>query len=170
MDYNALIIVMGTVTGVMICLVIFMSLYYLLFWSLSARKEVKVPHSDKLSKFAVLIAARNESEVISHLLSSLKKQTYPRNSFEVYVIVEKESDPTINIVKEFGFQYFVRDRLMDGRRTKGFALQECIDNLWRNNIHYDAYMIFDADNILDDNYLEVMNDLRQTGVMRILTG
>ena len=165
MDYNALIIVMGTVTGVMICLVIFMSLYYLLFWSLSARKEVKVPHSDKLSKFAVLIAARNESEVISHLLSSLKKQTYPRDSFEVYVIVEKESDPTINIVKEFGFQYFVRDRLMDGRRTKGFALQECIDNLWRNNIHYDAYMIFDADNILDDNYLEVMNDLRQTGVM-----
>ena len=64
MDYNAIIIIMGTITAVMIVFVLFMSIYYLLFWSISGRKEVLVPHSDKLSKFAVLIAARNESEVI----------------------------------------------------------------------------------------------------------
>ena len=155
---------MLAITGVMIVFVLLMSIYYLIFWSVSARKVVKVPHSDKYSKFAVLIAARNESKVISHILDSLTKQTYPREHFEVYVIVEKKDDPTIDIVKQYGFQYFVRDRLMDGRRTKGFALQECIDYLWRNELNYDAYMIFDADNILEENYIETMNDLRQTGV------
>ena len=58
----------------------------------------------------------------------------------------------------------MRDRLVEGRKTKGFALQECIDYFSRENLNYDAYMIFDADNILDNNYIEVMNDLRQTGV------
>ena len=155
---------MTSITGVMIAFVLLMSIYYLIYWSVSARKTEPVPHSDKLTKFAVLIAARNESKVISHILESLKKQTYPADSFEVYVIVEKESDPTVEIVKSFGYKYFVRDRLMDGRRTKGFALQECIDYFWRNEIEFDSYMIFDADNILEERYLEVMNDLRQTGV------
>ncbi len=155
---------MTSITGVMIAFVLLMSIYYLIYWSVSARKTEPVPHSDKLTKFAVLIAARNESKVISHILESLKKQTYPADSFEVYVIVEKESDPTVEIVKSFGYKYFVRDRLMDGRRTKGFALQECIDYFWRNEIQFDSYMIFDADNILEERYLEVMNDLRQTGV------
>lgn len=155
---------MTSIIFVMIVLIMLTSIYYFMYWSISAKPTVKVPHSDKYSDFAVLIAARNESKVISHLLESLKKQTYPREHFEVYVIVETEDDPTIKIAQEHGFKYFVRDRLMDGRRTKGFALQECIDYLWRNNINYDAYMIFDADNILDDNYIEVMNDLRQTGV------
>ena len=163
-NYELLVDLMVIITSVMIVFVLFMSIYYLAFWSVSARKVEKVPHSDKLTKFAVLIAARNESHVISHILESLKKQTYPRDSFEVYLIVEKESDPTVQIAEQYGFKSFVRDRLMDGRRTKGFALQECIDYLWRNNIQYDAYMIFDADNILEENYLETMNDLRQTGV------
>lgn len=148
----------------MIVLLLLTSMYYLLYWTLSAKPVVKVPHSDILSKFAVLIAARNESKVISHLLESLSNQTYPRSHFDVYVIVESDDDPSIEIAKKFGFSSFVRDRLEDGRKTKGFALQECIDYLWRNNLNYDAYMIFDADNILDSNYIEVMNDLRQTGV------
>lgn len=163
-NYDLITLIMTAVTAVMIVFVLCLSIYYLCFWSVSAKKVEPVPHSDKLTKFAVLIAARNESKVIDHILESLKNQTYPRDSFEVYVIVEKESDPTVEIVQKYGFKYFVRDRLMDGRRTKGFAIQECIDYFWRNNIQYDSYMIFDADNILAPTYLEVMNDLRQTGV------
>lgn len=163
-DYDLTIYLLSALTGVMVVFVIFVSFYYLAYWRISKRDTIPAPHSDKLTKFAILVAARNESKVISNLLTSLVQQTYPRSSYEVYVIVEDINDPTVQIVEKFGFKYFVRDRLNDMRKTKGFALQECIAHLNRNGMNYDAYMIFDADNILDPNYIEAMNDLRQTGV------
>ena len=164
LDYDLILYLLVAASAVSIVLLMFTSIYYLIFWSVSARKLPDIPHNEKFTKFAILIAARNESKVIENILVSLEKQTYPREHFEAYVIVENENDPTVEIVKKHGFQYFVRDRLGAGRRTKGFALQECIDYLWRENINYDAYMIFDADNILDPNYIEVMNDVRGLGV------
>lgn len=163
-DFDLVLFLLVAASGVSIVLILLTSIYYLIFLSVSARKLALVPHSDKKSKFAILIAARNESNVIEHILNSLDNQTYSREYFEAYIIVESEDDPTIEIVKKHGYQYFVRDRLGPGRRTKGFALQECIDYLWRENIQYDAYMIFDADNILEPDYIEVMNDVRQVGV------
>ena len=163
-DYDLVLYLLVAASAVSIVLLMFTSIYYLIFWSVSARKLQDIPHNPKYTKFALLIAARNESNVISHILDSLDKQTYPREHFEAYIIVEDENDPTVEIVKKYGYKYFVRDRLGPGRRTKGFALQECIDYLWRNNINYDAYMIFDADNVLDPNYIEVMNDVRGLGV------
>lgn len=163
-DYDLVLSILFAASAVSVVILMATSIYYLIFWSISARKLALVPHSDKKSKFAILIAARNESNVIENILNSLDKQTYPREYFETYVIVESEDDPTIEIVIKHGYQYFVRDRLGPGRYTKGFALQECIDYLWRENIQYDAYMIFDADNVLEPKYIEVMNDVRQTGV------
>lgn len=164
LDFDLILYLLVAASGVSIILILLTSIYYLIFWSVSAKKLTLVPHSDKKTKFALLIAARNESRVIEHILDSLDNQTYPREYFEAYIIVENIKDPTIDIVKKHGYKYFVRDRLGPGRRTKGFALQECIDYLWREKIYYDAYMIFDADNILEPNYIEVMNDVRQTGV------
>ena len=164
LDYDLVMIILFAASAVSIVLLMFTSIYYLIFWSVSARKLPEIPHNEKFSKFAILIAARNESKVINNILDSLDKQTYPRKYFEAFIIVEDENDPTIEIVKQHGYKYFVRDNLRDGRRTKGFALQECINYLWRENLNYDAYMIFDADNILDPNYIEVMNDVRGLGV------
>ena len=82
-NYDLITLIMTAVTAVMIVFVLCLSIYYLCFWSVSAKKVEPVPHSDKLTKFAVLIAARNESQVIAHILESLTKQTYPRDSFEV---------------------------------------------------------------------------------------
>ena len=77
-----------------------LSIYYLIYWSVSARPVQIVPHSDKKTKFAVLVAARNESNVIENIMNSLDKQTYPREYFEAFFIVESFDDPTIEIVKK----------------------------------------------------------------------
>lgn len=152
------------ISAVALVFLFVLSFYYLAMWSISGKPVTPVPHSDKYSKFAVLIAARDESKVIASILKSLKDQTYNPKYFDVWVIVEREDDPTVQIVKDFGFNYFVRDELTDSRKTKGFALQECIRHFDTEGIDYDAYMIFDADNVIEANYLEAMNDLRQTGV------
>lgn len=161
-DYFAFI--MLAISLVLLVFIVVFSIYYLMLWSISGRKCAPVPHSDKKAKFAILIAARGESKVIRNIFNSLKEQTYPKEYFDVWIIVEEESDPSIEIAKEYGYNYFVRDELTDDRHTKGFALQECIRHFKNNNIKYDSYMIFDADNVMDNRYIEVMNDLKQTGV------
>ncbi len=141
-----------------------LSWFYVAGFFLSMKRIKKAPHSDKLTKFGILVPARNESHVIENIMKSLKAQTYSKEHFDVWFIVESEDDPTTQIAKQYGYQYFVRDELTNKRKTKGFALQECIRYFKNNNINYDAYMIFDADNVMDPDYLEKMNDLRQTGV------
>lgn len=156
--------ILVSLSSAMVFFIIILSLYYLAYFFGATRKDAPIPHSDKLTKFAVIVAARNESAVVRGIFDSLKNQTYPKESFDVWVITEEENDPTNKIALEYGYKYFVRDRLTPDRRTKGFALQELIDYFKRESLKYDAYMIFDADNTCNPNFIEKMNDLRQTGV------
>lgn len=137
--------------------------YYFAFFSLSFRKPKKISKGINQYRYCVLIPARDESKVIHNILSALKKQTYDSNLFKVIVIVENEDDPTINIVKGFGYDVFIRKDLKN-RSTKGYALQEVIKYLKDcNQDNFDAFMIFDADNVMDNKYLEKMNDLKNLG-------
>ena len=157
---NIIDIIMAAIVVIMSAV----SWFYVAGFFISFKRTPKVPHSDKYTKFAILVPARNESKVIGNIISSLKNQTYPAEYFDVWFITENEEDETNRIAKESDYNYFVRDELTPERKTKGFALQECIRYFKNNNLHYDAYMIFDADNVMDNDYIEKMNDVRQSGV------
>jgi len=163
-NYELFLYIVIAICFVSLAFLVIFSIYYLVFWTISGKKPKVVPHSNEYSKFAVIIPARNESAVIRNIFNSLKNQTYPKEYFDVWVIVEDINDPTVQIATEYGYKYFVRDELTPNRKTKGFALQECIRHYKNNGLYYDAYMIFDADNVMDANYIEIMNDLRGHGV------
>lgn len=112
-------------------------------------------------KFAVLIPARNESNVIARLLQSLKEQTYSKKRFDVYVIVEDIKDKTVEITKSYGYNYFVRTNL--NNKGKGYALDECIQQIFKDGKDYDLMAVVDADNILAPNFLEEMNNASELG-------
>lgn len=118
--------------------------------------------SDKKFKYAVLIPARNESMVINGIFSSLQKQTYDHNYFDVYVIVEDITDPTVEIAKKYGYSYVVRTEL-ENRRRKGYALDDGYQYIIKQNKKYDAFIIFDADNVVEPNYIEELNNLKGMG-------
>ena len=163
-DYELAINIIDIIfTGVIFVMGV-LSWYYVGGFFLSMKRTPKAPHSDKYTKFAILIPARNESKVVGNIIKALKNQTYPKEHFDVWFITESHEDPTNVIAIDSGYKYFIRDELTEKRKTKGFALQECIRYFKNNNIQYDAYMIFDADNVMDNDYLEKMNDVRQTGV------
>lgn len=163
-DYDLAFNIIVTASTFMVVFTIALSFYYLGYFFTARRKVPEVPHSENYTKFGVIIAARDESKVIRHIFEALKNQTYPKEYFDVWIVVETFADPSIKIAEEFGFKWFVRDRLTEDRHTKGFALQEITDYFVRENIIYDAYMIFDADNVMEPNFIELMNNLRQTGV------
>lgn len=115
----------------------------------------------KKPKFAILIPARDESMVIRSLLSSINAQTYKINMKDVYIIIENKSDPSNKIAKEFGAEVVIRKNLKLQR--KGYALDEGVKHILKNGLSYDAYFIFDADNVLSPTFMEEMKKTFDAG-------
>ena len=105
-------------------------------------------------RYAILIPARDESKVIDGLLTSIDNQTRKINSKDVYVIVESMSDKTVEITKKHNMNVVLRCDLT--KKRKGYALDDAVKEILSKNIKYEAYFIFDADNILDKNYIKEM--------------
>lgn len=114
--------------------------------------------------YAVLIPARNESNVIEGLLMSIAKQ---RDLKDTYVIVESEDDPTVQIVKKYDGNIIIRKDL-DGKHRKGYALDEAIKEILKTK-KYSLYFIIDADNIIGDNYFKEIIKIYEKGY-DIVTG
>lgn len=134
----------------------------LLFAKRGERKAFRLVPSEKKTKFAILIPARNESRVIEANLRSIYDADYPKENLDVYVIVESESDPTVKICEDYaGTEVFVRRDLT--KRMKGYALDECIKDILECGREYDAFMILDADNLISRDFLARMSDAYAAG-------
>lgn len=123
------------------------------------RKKVTNNNDDKKNFFAVIVAARNEENVIGKLIDSLKKQSYPSEYFDIYVIVNNCTDNTAIEAKKAGAKVISCTEKVS---TKGEVLKYTFD-LFKDNNKIDAYAIFDADNIVHHDFLAKMNDMINSG-------
>ena len=64
--------------------------------------ESKIKNHVAKTKFAILIAARNEENVIGDLIKSLKDQNYPTNLYDVYTLINNCTDNTLEVAKKSG--------------------------------------------------------------------
>ena len=110
---------------------------------------------EKTNKFMAIIPAHNEQAVIKNLVLSLQKQDYPKDAYDIYVIADNCTDNTASIAKEAGA--IVYERFDSAHKTKGAALKWFLDQKIKEDAPYDAFCIFDADNIVDINFLKNMN-------------
>ena len=106
-------------------------------------------------KFMAIIPAHNEEAVVGNLVESLKHQTYNKDLYDIYVIADNCTDNTAKIAKEAGA--IVYERFDETKKTKGYALDWFLQQKIREDAPYDAICIFDADNIVDKNFLTAMN-------------
>jgi len=154
-------IIMGTMYIINACIgVLFLLCYaYQLFYIGVAIFKKKKPHTGKEvpHKFAVMISARNEENVIGGLIDSIKKQDYPSELVTVFVVADNCTDNTAEISRKAGA--VVYERFDTAHVGKGFALEFLLDNLKNDYPRdaFDAYFVFDADNILMPNYITEMN-------------
>lgn len=130
--------------------------YILSYFNSNVPKE-----KNNKGKFAILIPARDESRVIEELLNSILNQTRKIDSDDVYVIVEEESDKTVELVKNKNMNIVFRHDL--SKKRKGYALDDAIKEILEQKKHYDAYFIFDADNVLDKDYIKNMEEAYEDG-------
>ena len=57
---------------------------------------------DKQNRFMAIIPAHNEEAVVKNLVESLKKQDYPKDLLDIYVIADNCTDRTAEIAKSMG--------------------------------------------------------------------
>ena len=86
MNYQNILTYLNIITILGIFGLLFVYWYRILYILYAFTKEEPLPPTDKKFRYAILIAARNESKVIRALLNSIKQQDYPAELLDVYVI------------------------------------------------------------------------------------
>ena len=138
------------------------TIYYLYELVISLFSFVKLKEKplviNKKHKFILILPAHNEEAVIGNLINSLKALDYPKELYDIQVIADNCTDKTEKIARDLGAKVFVRKEDDPNKKTKGYALQAFFKQFLNDpNMDYDAFCVFDADNIVDKNFLNAMN-------------
>ena len=113
---------------------------------------------NKNHKFLAIIPAHNEEAVVGNLIESLQKQNYPKNKYDIIVIADNCTDKTKEVAESYGVKIFERHEEDPAKKTKGDALRLLLNTLLSDpKMDYDAFCVFDADNIVDSNFITAMN-------------
>lgn len=146
-------------------LVALIGLYQILYYILGLFVKTKYPEAKVNHKYAILIAGRNEEKVIGQLIDSIKKQNYPIENIKIFVVADNCSpgDKTAQIAREMGAIVYERFNLE--KVSKSYALDFLLKNIASDYPDYnpDGWFIFDADNLLDKNYIKEMNKAFDSG-------
>lgn len=147
----------------MVTLVTILFLYQAVYLYIPLFKRSAKPAATKKLRYGVLIAARNEEMVLPHLLDSIRAQDYPAELIDIFVVADNCTDNTAQVAQEHGAIVFQRfNKQLIG---KGYALNHLIKQI---RIHvglekYDAFIVFDADNLLEPDYFTNINTLPAEG-------
>lgn len=144
----------------------------IMFW----RKSVPYKKQNPETRFACLIPARNEENVIGDIIHSLKLQNYPDDLYDIYVIPNNCNDNTEAVARDSGAIILncsapvnkkgdVLHRVFRLLTPETHDLNsEQIGTLNYDGFDYDAFCVFDADNYVDAEFLASMNDAFLSGV------
>ncbi|MBP1743799.1 MAG: glycosyl transferase [Firmicutes bacterium] len=152
------------VTKTLWLLSFFMILYagYYACTSVFALKKLKaIPEAKPKNRFAAIIAARNEENVIGNLVKSLREQNYPAELIEVFVIPNNCTDNTRGAALMAGAVVVDCDREV---KSKGDVLNFAFDKIFKGREDFDAYCVFDADNLADPDFFREMNNALSSGM------
>jgi cellulose synthase/poly-beta-1,6-N-acetylglucosamine synthase-like glycosyltransferase len=145
------------------------SIYYIYFITrvriglLSLRPALHTLPSRKVS---VVIAARNEEQVIDQCIQSLLKQTYPADDYEIIIVDDESTDKTASLVQAFSDQFShvhllsltTEDNRKVGRKPR--ALAQGIEKATGEII-----LTTDADCIVPPRWIEFMVHHFEEGVV-----
>ena len=129
---------------------------------------VRLPEAKRNHSYAFVIAAHNEEAVIANLVESIFAQDYPRELMDVFVVCDACTDDTHAAAQSAGATVWDRNDL--ARRGKSWALDYAFDRILNDyGDKYEAFVVFDADNLVSPSYLSVMNQAFDAGYL-VCTG
>ena len=131
-------------------------------WAFVRKQKQTAPsETEYKNRFAVIIAARNEAGVIGNLIDSIKAQNYDKDRVTVYTAVNNCTDNTEFVAKMHGSEIISCPNTV---RSKGDVLKRVFAE-YGTHEDIDAFVIFDADNIVHPDYLKHINHAINEGAL-----
>lgn len=156
------IVVFNLILWLFFTIAFFYQLIY--FFVVLHRGMVKLPEAKKNHRFAFFIAAHNEEPVIANLVKSIKEQDYPAELIDVFVVADACTDNTAAEARRAGAITWERNDL--ARKGKSWVMDYGFNRILNEyGDKYDAYFVFDADNIVSPGYVTEMNKLYDAGYL-----
>lgn len=112
------------------------------------------PRTKKQNRIVVLIPSFKQDDVIEQTVISILSQAYPQRMFDVTVISDHQSEMTNMRLAQYPITLLTPNF---AESTKAKSLQYAILNLPEFKI-YDIVLILDADNIIEQDFLQKVND------------
>ena len=155
----------NNILGTILSIIVIHKAFYFVIGMFFTRK---FKPAKKNHKYAIVVAARNEEKVIGNLLDSIKKQDYPKDLITTFVVADNCTDKTAQVVRDKGAICY--ERFNDKEKTKGYALEYLFDQIEKDygRMSFEGYFVFDADNLLEKNFISKMNDAFDSG-LKIIT-
>ena len=121
--------------------------------SLFSRRHT-IPRTKKQNRFVILIPSYKQDKVIEQAVISVLSQAYPQRMFDVTVISDHQDEMTNMRLAQYPITLLTPNF---AESTKAKSLQYAILNLPEFKI-YDIVIILDADNIVEQDFLQKVND------------
>lgn len=145
-----------------------MTTLYLLFFSIASlfSKNNTATKAKRQNRFIILIPAYRQDDVVFQSVMSVLGVNYPQRLFDVVVISDHQDEMTNMKLAQNPITLLTPNF---EKSTKAKSLQYAILNLPEFKI-YDAVIILDADNIVEPQFLEQVNDaFENAGTKAIVT-
>ncbi len=129
---------------------------YVVFFSLASlfNKHHDIPRAKRQNRFIILIPSYKSDKNIIHTVAAILSQNYPQRLFDVVVISDHQDELTNMRLAQYTIT-LLTPNFEKSSKTK--SLQYAILNLPAFKI-YDVAVILNADNIVESNFLEELND------------
>ena len=112
---------------------------------------------DKKRKFAVLIPGYKEDNVIVEVARRALEQSYPEDSFDVVIIADSFQELTLQKLRRLPIELV---EVSFEKSTKSKALNAAMDRI---GDAYDVALVLDADNIMEFDFIERVNEAFNRG-------
>ena len=130
-------------------------IFYMIYVLFSKDEEEEDIQDEVFHKFGIVTSARDEANVLPQLIDSIYKQDYPKDKIDIFVIADNCTDNTAELCRGLGATVYEREDT--DKVGKGYALDFFFKKMCDEPNDYDAFIVLDADNLIDVNYVKYMN-------------
>ncbi len=159
MEWSAFLVSPPFPVVIAACVLVLYNLYHIAVAICGLKKQDDAPAIPAKTRFAILVAARNEAAVIGYLCNSLENLQYPKELYRVVVAPNNCTDDTETIARAHGAEIF---RPKGEVSSKGEVLTQMVEEVLETQ-DFDAVCVFDADNLVHPDFLQQMNNALANG-------